>query len=80
VTDLSGNVYSFAADSFYQLPNNWPSGGAATVTEMIAPTTIEDRNGNIITMTTNSQTSGGLPIVDSAGRSVISASSSGGTL
>ena len=71
VTDLSGNVYSFPNNNIL---NNVGSLGTAAQTSFIYPAQIEDRNGNIINFTsTGGNPSYGLPITDTAGRSLISA-------
>jgi hypothetical protein len=81
VTDLNGTVYSFPANSFFVEGDRFPTAGGTPVIQFLAPTTIEDRNGNIIALTTsNNYSGGGLPIVDTAGRQIVSANSASGPI
>ncbi len=50
VTDLQGTTYHFAANEFYLAPN--PTTATPADIAYLYPNTIEDRNGNIITLTT----------------------------
>lgn len=67
VVDDNSNVYYFAGNSFYIPPT-----GGFSATEIMFPSTIEDRNGNIINFTTPTNSSAGLPAMDTAGRTAVS--------
>ena len=66
VVDENSNVYTFPGNSF-SVP-----GGGGTSTAIMFPSTIEDRNGNIINFTIPANANAGLPLIDTAGRTAVS--------
>lgn len=77
VSDLGGTTYFFTGTLANSDPTTASSGAA---TWYMSPTRIEDRNGNIVTIPAGmgSRSVPGLPITDTLGRTIISASTANG--
>lgn len=68
VTDLTGKVYSFPANS---VNTDASEPGQAVPPSLLYPSQVEDRNGNIVQFTYNGG-SYGLPVTDTLGRTLVS--------